>query len=430
MPGQFDKVATGQPRKVTAGTWNGILEASQFFQRHKQDARGGPWANEPLNPAVRVLVQNGTGSAIAAGGVLALGTPLISPANYLREASRSPIFPGTTPAAVTDQIAILLDPVDDGDIGRAVIMGVVACSVNVLDVNHIYATPKKNDNTQLNSASSGLGRIVWRETGSSGTKKALVKLDGYFQQSAWKAIPVRFATTTAGTLSTDFCNGKPCDGGTIATGDDVLIKNQADPSENGIYTANASGAPTRRWDSIAVGDLYGGVVYVLEGSYNGDSIWAGTSYGTTWKKVWPAIGTGQEISSTGCTISADTTWTDCSSSSLTVPPGTHLLYMHASGNGAVSVYSGVQVAPYIAARLVDDLGNELLRTIAVGLSGVDPQSNLYYVRGQGAAHRQYTTSASRTVKMQGYRNAATTWTTSQLTASDTGDTRWGFLQFR
>lgn len=52
------------------------------------------------------------------------------------------------------------------------------------------------------------------------------------------------ATTGAGTLATDFEAGDTIDGVVLATGDVVIIKDQASPTENGFYRVNASGAPT------------------------------------------------------------------------------------------------------------------------------------------------------------------------------------------
>ena len=59
---------------------------------------------------------------------------------------------------------------------------------------------------------------------------------------------VRVATTANGTLSSAFANGQTVDGVTLATGDRILLKNQSTGSQNGIYTVNASGAPTRATD--------------------------------------------------------------------------------------------------------------------------------------------------------------------------------------
>lgn len=84
---------------------------------------------------------------------------------------------------------------------------------------------------------------------------------------------VRAATTAAGTLATSFENGDTVDTVTLATGDRILIKNQATASENGIYTVNASGAPTRATDADSEGDIRGALVFVEEGSTNANSLW-------------------------------------------------------------------------------------------------------------------------------------------------------------
>ena len=55
----------------------------------------------------------------------------------------------------------------------------------------------------------------------------------------------RLATTVNGTLSTAYANGQTIDSVVLVTGDRILLKNQTAPAENGLYTVNASGAPTR-----------------------------------------------------------------------------------------------------------------------------------------------------------------------------------------
>lgn len=83
---------------------------------------------------------------------------------------------------------------------------------------------------------------------------------------------VRAATATAGTLATSFANTSVIDGVTLATGDRILIKNQATGSENGIYTVNASGAPTRATDANISSEVTAGLfTFVSEGTVNGNS---------------------------------------------------------------------------------------------------------------------------------------------------------------
>lgn len=118
---------------------------------------------------------------------------------------------------------------------------------------------------------------------------------------------VRVATTVNGTLATAFENGDAIDGVTLATGDRILIKNQSAGAENGIYTVNASGAPTRATDADSSGDLIGASVFVSEGTTNGNTLWVMTTDGPitvgTTALVWSQFGgPGAVTAGTGITV--------------------------------------------------------------------------------------------------------------------------------
>jgi hypothetical protein len=96
----------------------------------------------------------------------------------------------------------------------------------------------------------------------------------------WKA-SVRVATTAAVTLATAFENGDTLDGVVLATGNRVLVKDQADGTENGIYVVEASGAPTRATDADTSAELTASfAVFVEEGTVNADAGWVLTNNGT------------------------------------------------------------------------------------------------------------------------------------------------------
>ena len=112
----------------------------------------------------------------------------------------------------------------------------------------------------------------------------------------WKA-PVRAATTTNGALATAFANTQSIDGVVLATSDRILLKNQTTAADNGLYTVNASGAPTRAIDADTGGELAPGTsVTVTEGSANGDKAFliisdAAITIGTT-AQTWGQLGGG------------------------------------------------------------------------------------------------------------------------------------------
>jgi hypothetical protein len=120
-------------------------------------------------------------------------------------------------------------------------------------------------------------------------------VDNAVQGLSWKAA-VRVATTAAGTLATSFANGQTVDGVTLATGDRILIKDQAAPADNGIYIVAASGAPTRAQDANTGVELRGASVYVEEGTTNADTAWSQTTNGAitlgTTGLVWALINGG------------------------------------------------------------------------------------------------------------------------------------------
>jgi hypothetical protein len=94
-------------------------------------------------------------------------------------------------------------------------------------------------------------------------------VDGLVQGAKWKA-SVRAATTAAVTLASDLENGDTIDGVVLATGDRILVKNQAAGAENGIYVVAASGAPARADDASTGTELVAAAVFVQAGTANAD----------------------------------------------------------------------------------------------------------------------------------------------------------------
>jgi hypothetical protein len=127
----------------------------------------------------------------------------------------------------------------------------------------------------------------------------------------WKA-SVRAATTAAVTLATALENGDTLDGVTLATGNRVLVKNQADATENGIYVVAASGAPTRSSDADTAAEITASfAVFVEEGTVNADSGWTLTNngavtVGTTELTFTQFTGLGQITAGAGLTKTANT----------------------------------------------------------------------------------------------------------------------------
>lgn len=143
------------------------------------------------------------------------------------------------------------------------------------------SVPSKEDHTHAFTPSQDLSMATYKLT-NLGTPTASTDaankgyVDSVAQGLDTKASVVA-ATTTNGTLATAFANGQVIDGVTLVTADRILIKNQTDATANGIYTVNASGAPTRSTDMDAGSEFPGAYVFVEQGTVNADTGWVCTN---------------------------------------------------------------------------------------------------------------------------------------------------------
>ena len=143
-------------------------------------------------------------------------------------------------------------------------------------------TPSKDDHVHAFTPAQDLSMATFKITslgtpasGSDAATKDYV--DGVAQGLDIKA-SCRVATAVAGTLATSFANGQVVDGITLVTADRILIKNQVTGSTNGIYTVNASGAPTRSTDADTSAEVTNGMfTFIEEGTINGSTSWVLTT---------------------------------------------------------------------------------------------------------------------------------------------------------
>jgi len=138
---------------------------------------------------------------------------------------------------------------------------------------------------------------------------------------SWKPA-VRVATTANGALATAFANGQTVDGVVLATGNRILIKNQTTQTENGIYTVNASGAPTRALDANTGAELVNATVFVSEGTANADEQWTCTTnspitIGSTNLTFVQVAGAGTYTNGTGLSLTGNTFAIDATVATLT-----------------------------------------------------------------------------------------------------------------
>ncbi len=181
---------------------------------------------------------------------------------------------------------------------------------------------------------------------------------------------VRVATTANGTLASAFANNSTVDGVTLATGDRILLKDQSTGSENGIYTVNASGAPTRATDFDADSEVTGGTFFfVEEGTTNADNGFVMTNdgtvtVGTTALTFTQFSGAGQVIAGSALTKSGNTINVAVDDSSIEV--SSDALRVKASGITNAMLAGSIDLTAKVTGALPVGNGGTGLSSIAKG----------------------------------------------------------------
>lgn len=178
MPGNaFKKVQPGQRLQISAEAYNAFIDAALAVREHKQF---GTEASPFFRQSGVVKVKNASGSDQARFAILGLDSPIIQPADNLSEFQRQVTFQGVVPVQNdhAGRFAVLLEPLPAGQIGLAVVAGVVPVRLTV-DPNRLYnhAEIIPGNTTQLRNLPHGSARVLWIEDTDSTERWAIVRLD-------------------------------------------------------------------------------------------------------------------------------------------------------------------------------------------------------------------------------------------------------------
>jgi hypothetical protein len=120
------------------------------------------------------------------------------------------------------------------------------------------------------------------------------------------------ATTTNISIANDLMVGDTIDGVNLASGNRVLVKNQTNAAENGIYEVQPSGSALRAADFDAPAEVDGGdFIFVTGGNTNDNTGWVQTSTGVTTIGTDPIYftqfsGAGTYLAGNGLTLDGNT----------------------------------------------------------------------------------------------------------------------------
>jgi|GEM_PF-3655856 len=265
----WDKVTSGQQIKQTpihrAGFINDTIDV---VNAHKEGRLQRPAEADSANASrVRVQIRNQTGSNLVVGQVVQLGPLLLSSLSQ-----DHPWFEGNMVAnPASDRLAVLTQPIPNGQIGTAQIAGVCLARVNVTDASHRHAAPTASS-TNLASKKVGPVELLSPPSGT-GLQTMWVKLDHKENFAYATSLPMNLpaGASTRVTLS-DGTNvtGTNRSGGTLKAGSAVAIKDLV----TGEYMLVGAGTT----DETPGGSDKGGIVRVTAATANPSTcLWPGTT---------------------------------------------------------------------------------------------------------------------------------------------------------
>ncbi len=175
MGDQFRKVQPGDPLKIPAEAWNALVDLSQQQknQRHDQLSKDEGSSRQTTLAKVR----NQTGVDLDRFSVVALGTPIITPAANPAEFKRQVSFQGLVPSAGTGpRFGVLLEPLTNNAIGTAAVGGCVITRVSVGAVAYAAAETMVGQNGYLRSVPHGPASVLWIES-TGAVRWAVIRFD-------------------------------------------------------------------------------------------------------------------------------------------------------------------------------------------------------------------------------------------------------------
>ena len=183
----MDKVRQGEAVSIKAATWNSFLDAAEFAKRARRLV--GAEAVPSGFGGNMVYVRNKCGETIPRFGAVVLADAVIPHDAASEELEcETPAFDGV-PAEGGEEseseeegekelrpFAVAVEPIADGEIGRALALGVTPAKVEIVHEDDACAEPVPGSTSgAMRSTNVGYARIVWKEDGT-GEKWCFIRL--------------------------------------------------------------------------------------------------------------------------------------------------------------------------------------------------------------------------------------------------------------
>ena len=183
----MEKVRQGEAVSIKAATWNSFLDAAEFARRARRLV--GAEAVPSGFGGNMVYVRNKCGETIPRFGAVVLADAVIPHDAASEEIEcETPAFDGV-PADGGEEseseeetekevrpFAVAVEPIADGEIGRALALGVTPAKVEIVHEEDMCAEPVPGSTSgAMRSTNVGYARIVWKEDGT-GEKWCFIRL--------------------------------------------------------------------------------------------------------------------------------------------------------------------------------------------------------------------------------------------------------------
>jgi len=187
------KVQSRDPLKIPAATFNTFVDSARDYLQRQQGTGGK--ATQTFRQTGIVLVKNNSGADRGRFAALGIDASVFTPTESIDSFKNTVAVKCVTPAAGhTGSFVVLLEPIIDGEIGRAVVSGVTPVKVDVADEAHAYADIAVGQAGYLASGESGSALILWKETGT-GQKWALVKIGMPSAEPSMRTFPAKVVSS-------------------------------------------------------------------------------------------------------------------------------------------------------------------------------------------------------------------------------------------
>jgi len=174
-------VQAGQSTAMKASTMNTIIDAANDYVSRSMST--GRDTADIASASGIVFVKNESGASRKRFDILGLDSPIIPTGVTTVQLDTRPTgsltaFRGVTPTTIdhAGRFAVLLEPLADGAIGRAIVSGVCMARLIVEDEHATMADVTDGDASALTTNSVGSAMILHRHDGPSGQALAIVRI--------------------------------------------------------------------------------------------------------------------------------------------------------------------------------------------------------------------------------------------------------------